>query len=395
MDSPSEQTEAKRLLQYFTHFAFLVSGIVTVLIGQILPILSAKLSLNDELLGYFFTAQFCGSLIGTFFTQPLINRFGFISVTALGCAAMMFGVLGLNANSWNFCLAAFFINGLGIGITLPAINMLTVELNPTKVTGALNFLNFFWGIGAILCKPFVDYFSTDLSILQPTAILGAALLLIAIGVFLLPRKLESAKISSAENSKEPLPPIWSTPLAWLIALFNFIHVGFESGAGGWINTYSTRFNEQNDFISGLPPITLYFLFFVVGRGIAPLYTKFFSENVLLLSSLLILTMAMGISLLGGNYALLSLGSALAGFGTATIFPTNMARFTKIFGESATRRATPIFICGTLGSTLTTFLIGYISNHFNNLRAGMFVLLGSCLALLVIQTVLMLKSSPRI
>jgi len=28
--------------------------------------------------------------------------------------------------------------------------------------------------------------------------------------------------------------IWSTSLAWVLALFNFIHVGFESGIGGWL-----------------------------------------------------------------------------------------------------------------------------------------------------------------
>lgn len=392
MQRLAEITGAARVLSFLIRFAFLISGVVTVLIGQILPILSARLSLNDEDSGYFFIAQFAGSLLGTFVTQPLINRFGFISVIAVGCGAMTLGVSGLNAGSWNLCLFAFFVNGFGIGTTLPAINMLTVELNPENVTGSLNFLNFFWGIGAIFCKPFVDFFSTDLSILRPTLILSVGLAVTGFAIFILPRRLEPKKNFARQSNDDKLPPIWSTPLAWLIALFNFIHVGFESGAGGWINTYSTRFSEQNDFTGWLSPITLYFLLFVVGRGIAPLYAKFFSENLLILISLLILTTAMLISLFGNDYALLSFGSALAGFGTATIFPTNMARFTKTFGESATRRSAPIFICGTLGSTVTTFLIGYISNHYNDLRLGMFVLLGSCFALLAIQIILMCRKS---
>ena len=68
------------LLKILLHFGFLVSGIITILIGQILPILSDRLLLSDEQLSYFFTAQFAGSLIGTLLTNFLAKRFGFVIV---------------------------------------------------------------------------------------------------------------------------------------------------------------------------------------------------------------------------------------------------------------------------------------------------------------------------
>jgi fucose permease len=384
----------RRRLIVLIHAAFLISGILTILIGQVLPILSQRLSLTDEQLGYFFIAQFSGSLIGTLISQPLTNHLGFIKTIVIGCLAMAIGVFGLNSDTLNICLLAFFINGFGNGITLPSINMLTVELNPENVTSALNFLNFFWGIGAIICKPFIDFFSTSLSIFRPTSILSIALILTGATIFLLPRRIEPQRNQGITETHENLPPVWSTSLAWAIALFSFIHVGFESGAGGWITTYATRFPDQSGHILWLSPITLYFFFFVAGRGIAPLYSKFTGENWMILIGLIIVTTAMMISLLGNTYFFLSIGSAIAGFGTSTIFPTNMARFTKIFGATATRRATPIFICGTLGSTLITFLIGYISNYYKDLRTGMFVLLGSCVVLITLQILLMLRSSIR-
>lgn len=384
----------RRRLLFLIHAAFLVSGILTILIGQILPILSARLTLTDEQLGYFFIAQFSGSLIGTLLSQPLANRFGFIKTIVIGCLGMAFGVFGLNTESVNICLIAFFINGFGIGITLPSINMLTVELNPENVTPALNFLNFFWGIGAIICKPFIDYFGTSLSIFRPTSILCVTLVLTGAAIFLLPRRVEPQRTQAVVENNERLPPIWTTSLAWMIALFNFIHVGFESGAGGWITTYAARFPDQSAHISWLSPITLYFFFFVAGRGIAPLYSEFIGEDGMILIGLIIVTAAMMISLLGNDYLLLSIGSAFAGFGTSTIFPTNMARFAKTFGVTATRRATPIFICGTLGSTLVTFLIGYVSNYYKDLRIGMFVLLGSCVVLLTMQVLLIIRSAVR-
>lgn len=390
----SADPKLRRRLIFLIHTAFLISGILTILIGQVLPILSARLSLTDEQLGYFFIAQFSGSLIGTLLSQPLTNRFGFIKTIILGCLAMAIGVFGLNGDSLNICLLAFFVNGFGIGITLPAINMLTVELNPENVTPALNFLNFFWGIGAILCKPFIDFFGTSLSIFRPTLMLSGALILIGAAIFLLPRRAEPQRNQIIRENDEESRPIWSTSLAWAMALFNFIHVGFESGAGGWITTYAARFPDQSGQILWLSPITLYFLFFVAGRGIAPLYSRFFGENLMILTGLLIVTTGMLISLVGNNYFLLSVGSAIAGFGTSTIFPTNMARFTKTFGATATRRATPMFICGTLGSTFVAFLIGYISNYYKDLRIGMFVLLASCIVLITLQIMLILRSAVK-
>lgn len=393
ISNPQSNYDSARLLKIILHFGFLVSGIVTVLIGQILPILSARLALDDTHLGYFFIAQFAGSLLGTLLTSVISKHLGFVGATIIGFAMMTLGVFGLNADSWILCLFAFIINGVGTGITLPAINMLTVELNPENVTPALNFLNFFWGIGAIFCKPFIDFFGSKTSIYQPTLILCGLLLLIGAIIFFVPHNVEHRQNSTAETG-ESLPPIWSTPLAWAIAFFNFVHVGFESGASGWITTYAARFPAQNEQPFWISPISLYFLFFIAGRGIAPFYSRFLRENMLILLGLGLMTIGMLVSLLGNTYLLLIIGSGISGFGTAAIFPTNMARFTKIFGGTATRRATPMFVGGILGSALITFAIGYISSHFNDLRVGMFVLLGGCVLLLTLQILLMLNPKVK-
>jgi fucose permease len=386
-----------RTLKFLLHFGFLVSGTVTVLIGQILPILSKRLSLNDTEAGYFFIAQFSGSLIGTSIMQAIVRKFGFGSATAFGFLAMTFGILGLNASDWLACLAAFVVMGFGIGITLPSINMLTVELDPSNVTPALNFLNFFWGVGAIFCKPFVDFFATATSVARPSVIL--ALLLFASGATIFfasgRNNVNQSFERSTANEVENRAPIWTTKIAWLIALFNFIHVGFESGVGGWITTYAARLPDQTGVVAWLSPTLAYFSFFVFGRLAAPLYSRFFDENKMLLLSLLMTTFGVAVLLLGTTLGILVVGAAIAGFGTSTIFPTNMARFTKTFGDGATRRATPVFICGTLGAAMTTWLIGYVSTNFGELRFGMIVLLGSCVLLICLQIYLYARSRTTV
>ena len=165
--------------------------------------------------------------------------------------------------------------------------------------------------------------------------------------------------------------------------------------GGWITTYAARFsNSQSGEIVWFSPTVAYFLFFVGGRLTARGYAHFFSENALLLLSLSVMTAGVLALVLGNSVGAVTVGASVAGFGTSAIFPTNAARFTKTFGETATRRATPLFICGTLGAALTTWLIGYISTGYNGLRYGMLVLPTSCFVLIALQILLALKTSNR-
>jgi fucose permease len=179
----------------------------------------------------------------------------------------------------------------------------------------------------------------------------------------------------------------------MIAGFNFVHVGFESAIGGWLKTYTGRI-EDNTVIYWFPPIFLYFVFFVVGRAAAPLFFRFLDENRMLTASLLATLFGVAVLLSAKNVVLLGVGAGIAGFGTASIFPTNMSRFTKTFGPTAARRATPFFICGTLGAFATTWFVGFISNRFNDLRTGMFILLGSVLVLITLQAIIQLGTQPN-
>lgn len=369
---------------------FFLTGIATVLIGQVLPILSEKLELNDGQAGYFFIAQFAGSLIGTLASAWFARRRNFLLANFFGCVLIAAGVLLLNFESYSLCLFGFFLNGAGIGLTLPSINMLTLEINPARSAAALNILNFFWGVGAILSQPFVDVFSRGTDILIPTAALALVFIAAALIFVLMSGEIERDLRSEEENIENAdAPLIWTSPIAWMIAFFNFVHVGFESGMGGWLKTYTQRLENESTGVL-ISPILLYFLFFVAGRGLAPLFLRFLNENKLLLLNLLTVLFGTVIILVAQDIWFLIAGASIAGFGTSSIFPTNLSRFSKTFGANATRRATPFFVCGTLGAAFTTWAIGFTSYYFGNLRSGMFVLLFSSLTLIVLQIFLALR-----
>ncbi len=380
-----------RNVQILLHISFFISGITTILIGQVLPLLANRFSLNDLQVSYFFPAQFAGSISGAF----LYNWFGkqnkFLSSSLIGCFLMGVGILMLNLSSFELCLLGFFCNGIGVGMTLPSINMLTLELNPHRATSAVNILNFFWGVGAITCSLTIYNLSKSVGYFPISAILAGSLLLISVLLLFIPKGIEQKPVAEDENSDDFSTPIWTNPMAWLIAGFNFIHVGFETGMGGWLPTYTERLEGQG-YVWWLAPIFLFWLLFVIGRGVAPIFLRYLDENKLLFTNLLVILIGMGVLLLAKDVLTLAIGAAIAGFGTSSIFPTNMSRFTKTFGPSASRRAMPFFIAGTLGATFTTQLIGYTSNHFNNLHSGMFILLGSGVVLIILQIVLQFRKS---
>jgi fucose permease len=384
---PEQNLNSVRTLKILLHIGFLASGVASVFIGQILPILSARLSLDDRQAGDFFIAQFSGSLVGTFLTNWFGRRNKFVLATIIGCIFMACGIVLLNFDTFAVCFAAFLINGLGIGLTLPSINMLTLEFNRARSASALNILNFFWGVGAICSQPFVDFTAQGTSIFYPTAILAFVLFSIGISIAFMPKDIEQKPVADEKSGDDPVAPIWTHPVAWAMALFNFVHVGFEGAMSGWLKTYTGRI-EGAAGADLFPPIFLYFLFFVAGRGIAPVFLRLLSENKMLFFSLLIILLGVSVLLFAEDVKLLSIGAAIAGLGTSSVFPTNVSRFTQIFGASASRRATPLFLCGTLGAAFTTWLIGFVSSsNENDLRSGMFILLGSIMTLILLQSAL--------
>lgn len=386
----NQSNNFSRRLIFLLHFAFFLSGIATILIGQVLPVLSLKLSLTDSHGGQLFIAQFVGSLTGNFIYNFTVKRFGFLFSILLGMLALAFGCLVINANDWTICLAGFVILGIGIGATLTSINMFIAETNPLRQASALNILNFFWGIGAILSQPFTAFLGTPTSIFLPTSVLAGLFFLTTLAIFFSSRNI-GQKQSSGGTAELAASPIWTTPTAWLITFFNFVHIGIETGIGGWLTTYSVRFPEGIGWISATP---VFFLFFVIGRGFASVFLKFLSINKFLFFSLFTLSGGIILMLIAQNYWFLLFGASITGFGTSAIFPTNLARFTRIFGESATRQAAPFFICGGLGGAFTTWFIGYVSFYSQNLRSGIFVLLISSLILIFLQITLSGKTSLK-
>ncbi len=379
-------------LKVLLHFSFFIVGIVTVLLGQILPILAVNLSLNDEQSGFFFTAQFGGSIIGTVATAFLIGRFGFVKTLGTAFALFIVGLIGINFGGLDVSRASVFIYGIGIGLAIPSTLMLTAALNPVKTTSALNLMSFVWGLGAIASQPFVSFLGGG-KFTFPTLLLAAVSVLFAI-VYLLIFKDFAIENNSTLESNEPIS-IWRNPKSWLIVAFGFCDVGIESGISGWLTSYTFRSDLPTE-ISWLSATPIFFAFFVLGRGIAAIVARFLSNNQIISTSLIITFLGTILLIFSGGWQTIFLSAAILGLGLAAVFPTNMARFTETFGAAANSKTVPLFVMGSVGSIVITFLIGFVSNQYaNSLKAGLVVLLGASIVLLILQSAFQFISKKKV
>ncbi len=376
-------------LKYYLYAGFFFIGIITVILGQILPALSSRISLNDNQSGYLFISQFTGSLLGVFLYSASIRKFGYLRTLFASFVLMAIGCLGLNTDIFSFCISSIFVYGIGIGSSIPTINMLIVELSPARSASALNMVNVFWGIGAIICKPYVDLFGSRTDTVFPTVLLS--ILLFAVGILILNSKFKETSSEASGGFLTLSGEIWRNPIAWLIAVFNFIVIGIESSIGGWITSFESRLQTENSLI-WLSAASVFFLTMVLGRTAGSFLVKKVSVNSLLLINSFVMLAGISLIICATDLKFLLFGTAVLGFGTSSVFPTNMARFTNIFGADSTKNAAPIFILGSLGGASLTWLVGFISSYSGDLRNGFYAVAAACIILPFLQFVISRKSS---
>src|ERR1700676_4660692 len=92
MRPPPSRTDSAASANKAAHAAFVPIGMVTVLLGPLLPVLSARWSLNYLQAGSLFTAQFLGSTIAVVLSGVIVSRWGFRSAINAGILAMAAGV---------------------------------------------------------------------------------------------------------------------------------------------------------------------------------------------------------------------------------------------------------------------------------------------------------------
>ncbi len=369
---------------------FIVNGVVTVILGPVLPILIARWGLNDNQAGAFFPTQFVGSWLGTLLSSALIARTGYRLPIGIGYAMLGLGVAGLSSPTKLGALVACFIFGFGYGLLTPGTNLYIAETSGEKRASALNLINFTWGIGAVACPALVLFAlrAHHLSIfLWGVTVAGWAIALI---VFLAPWSKESGAepISAEESPEEQEVP----HVGFILAALFFIYVGAEQSTGGWVAALAKRVANGVGTSYTIVPMFFY-CGLLIGRGLAPLALRRVRENNLVLMALSLAAAGLIVVQRANSVLIIDIGAAMTGLGLASIYPIFIAWLSHWYGERARKIGGVMFALASLGGAFSPWLVGFVSKQTDSLRIGLLVPLVSVAVMLVLVAVLRREIHP--
>jgi fucose permease len=335
--------------------------------------LSARWSLNYAQAGTLFTAQFLGATIGTGLSGPIVSRWGYRFAILTGLFAMAVGVGSLPFSSRFPGLICIFSYGIGLGLSIPAANLLVAAMNADRRSAALSLLNFSWSVGAVAC-PFIVAVAAKVDQIR--------LFLVALAGFLLLVLLAIASLRSfVEPAVEPLlEPKNEQPNAllahgswrslFILAALFFLYVGAENAFGGWIASYAQALGSSPT-LSVMTP-SFFYAALMVGRWSTPLVLKKTSEITAARAGLLLAFMGMaGLIFSRALPAVLS-SVSVAGLGLAAVYPITISRLAYEFGPAASRLGSVMFTMANLGGSFLPWAVGFSSHEFNNLGVGLSV-----------------------
>jgi fucose permease len=367
------QISSARSLNMAAHIAFVPIGIVTVLLGPLLPILSARWSLNYLQAGSLFTAQFLGSTAGVFISGILVSRWGFRFAINTGLLVMALGVGTLAFSSRPLGVICILCDGVGLGLAIPAINLFVAAVNPERRGAALSLLNFYWSVGAVAC-PFIVAVASRVDRIGWFLILLASFLaLVFFGIAAVPSSfVEPVPVPLPSEKRSSAPPEYRNwqALGVLAALF-FLYVGAENAFGGWIASYARSLRTSSPTLPVMTP-SFFYAALMIGRWIAPTGLKRAGEIVIARAGLLIACVGMAGLLVSRTIPLVVISVAVAGLGLSAVYPITISRLSHEFGPAAARAGSIMFTMANFGGASLPWVVGYGSHEFHDLRVGMAV-----------------------
>jgi len=378
----SKNFSSARTLTIVAYVSFVPVGIATVLLGPMLPSLSARWSLNYSQAGALFTAQYFASTCAVGLSGVLASRWGYRFAIKLGLLFMTAGLASLlSGPKWLgiLCIAAY---GAGLGTAVPAANLLVAAANPERRSATLNLLNFFWSMGAVACPFLVAAAAKSNHLPLFLMCVSGFSLAVAMGIALLPAS--TVEPSSKQQAGEKIAPLIQAQLSAFLVLASLfsLYVGTENAFGGWVASYAKTLQNLTPAMALRTP-SFFYAALMLGRWLAPLLLRRVDE-VRLVQVGLILACAGTAGLVVSHDLLSVLASACAaGLGLSAVYPITIALLSHQFGVASSQIGSFMFVLSNIGGGLLPWIVGLLSNHTGTLTSGLFVPLSGCALMFVL------------
>jgi FHS family L-fucose permease-like MFS transporter len=339
-----------------------------------LPILSARWTMNDAQAGALFNAQYFASTCAVALSGVLVARWGYrfainfgLCLMAVGVAFVLSGPKAIGV----LCISAY---GAGNGLAVPAANLLVAAANPERRSATLNILNFFWSVGAVACPFLVAAAEKSQHISFFLRSVGAFAVLVAIGIGFVRSNL--GEPASARDKNEVLACIRSrSRLFAVLGILFFLYVGVENGFGQWMASYAKSLGTLPLAIALATP-SFFYSSLMVGRWCAPALLRVLDDVKLAQTGLLLACVGMAGLMVSRGLTSIAASAIAAGFGLSSVYPITISLLSREF--SSAKVGSVMFVLSNIGGGLLPWIVGVSSTRFGTLGAGLYVPLLGCL-----------------
>ena len=363
-------------------------GIAFIVMGSVLPSLTAKYSLDAVGSSSLVSLLPVGVLVGSLLFGVIVDRYGYKLLLVVSTLFTLSGIEGLsffeNLDILRICI---FLIGLGGGMLNGSTNALASDISNDRERGSkLSILGVCYGIGALGVPLLLGMLSRTYNyqfILQWTGwvMLLSVLYFIAI-------KFPEPKINQGFPFKQAIRLI-KEPLLLVMGFFLF----FQSGIEGLTNNWTTSYLDGRTAI-GSDEAVLSLTFFVLGmtvsRVILSYLLRIIKHEYILVGGIMTAVTGMIILNYSGDLQLAAISLFITGFGLAAGFPVIISYIGTAYKNISGTAIGLAMSIALIGNTLLNFAMGFISESFGISSFPLFII-----SLLLIQAIILFTSSKTI
>jgi len=361
--------------------AIFVYGMISAMLGTILPDLSDRFRLSPRQNGTIAFAQAIGLIIASLCVGPLLDNEGKKLGLIIGLALIATALLALPRSSgFRSIVFLLFVLGVGGGIVVTGANALVSDVGEAHRATALNLVNLFFGLGG-LATPFIaaNLFGRNWVRLCYTI---AALTVVSLAIEASTKMPEPTRAGGFVLADAA--PVLGRPLLFLLGLFLFLYVSCEVGIWNWL--------PRHLIAQGIPEsralniLSLGFaLGLLIGRvAVSPILIDVSAITVLLFASV-VMAISTFLMLRLSNPFTAAILVFLAGLSMAPVFPTTLAIVGDNFPRMTGTAIGFVITCGWIGLAVSSRIIGFIAGGDpRRLKRALLVIPASAVLMVVLN-----------
>ena len=336
-------------------------GIATITLGSILPQLTEKLGFDNLQAASLVAFMPVGSLVGSIFFGPVVDRYGHKSMLILCSLILLLGLQGVAFFKEVYLLQmSIFLIGLGGGVLNGETNALASDISEPHEKGTrLSILGVFYGVGAISIPMLLRFLSAYYSYNQILNGLGA-IMLIAI-FFFMAVSFPAPKQAKGFPIKKGIGLLKEKGLL-LLSFMLFFQSGIEVCCSTWTTSYFKQVTEITP-AQGLTALTLMIIGLSLSRIVLAVVYHSVKQEKVLPYSLIIGIVGFGLLTNSPDYLRAYAGMFLIGAGLAATFPTILSLIGGMFAELSGTAFSIALAVGLCGQIVFNYSTGALSQVF--------------------------------